>query len=277
MGDALFTTVQEEEPEQWTEFEVNDCLLKGEEFNSNRIKILLDNKTALTTLTTLSTPTTPAIRHTTNSTTEAEVTVRATPTNQRQTPTQLDNQTPQPVYTTEKDFGKELTNLAKIYTTESKYTGQDDNFDFKLVIFHDLCGRASVPDEAKAKAYPTMLSNLALDHYYTNLRNTAQTLPFDCQGSNRTRSYCKYENIYEGGKRFQGKLSLCTKCNGPCVALISSPYLFIAHSLHPFTPTYGSPTGRYYTAVYPGTPSTISTASDWTSLESSSICLYGRG
>jgi hypothetical protein len=48
MGDALFTTVQEEEPEQWTELEVNDCLLKGEEFNSNRIKILLD-KTTLTT------------------------------------------------------------------------------------------------------------------------------------------------------------------------------------------------------------------------------------
>ena len=63
--------------------------------------------------------------------------------------------------------------MAKIYTNKSRYSGEDDNFDFKLVIFHDLCGRASVPDKAKVKAYPTMLSNLALDHYYTNLRSVA--------------------------------------------------------------------------------------------------------
>ena len=69
--------------------------------------------------------------------------------------------------------------MAKIYTGESKYSGEDNNFDYKLVIFHDLCGRASVPKEAKAKAYPTMLSSLALDHYYTNLKNVGQILPFD--------------------------------------------------------------------------------------------------
>jgi hypothetical protein len=94
----------------------------------------------------------------------------------------------QPASTTSQNFGKELANLAKLYTEESKYTGQDDNFDFKLVIFYDLCGRADVPDGAMAKAYPTMLSSLALDHYYTNIRNTAQTLPFH-QLCNATRNF----------------------------------------------------------------------------------------
>jgi hypothetical protein len=75
-----------------------------------------------------------------------------------------------------------------MYNDESKYTGPNDNFDYKLDIFHDLCSRASVPETAKAKAYPTMLTSLALDHYYTNLCNVARTLPFD-QLCNATRNY----------------------------------------------------------------------------------------
>jgi hypothetical protein len=71
------------------------------------------------------------------------------------------------------NISKELTNLAKTYKDENKYTGQDNNFDFKLVIFHNLCGRVSVTEEAKAKAYPIMLQGLARDHYYTNLRRVA--------------------------------------------------------------------------------------------------------
>ena len=33
----------------------------------------------------------------------------------------------------------------KIYTEDNKYNGEDDNFDFKLIIFHDLYNRADVP------------------------------------------------------------------------------------------------------------------------------------
>jgi hypothetical protein len=33
-----------------------------------------------------------------------------------------------------------------------------------------MCGSADVPDEAKIKAYPTMLRRLALDYYYANIR-----------------------------------------------------------------------------------------------------------
>ena len=76
-------------------------------------------------------------------------------------------------------FGTVLTNLAKMYEEEYKYSGDNDNFDFKLVIFHDLCARADVLEIAKGKAYPTMLRGSALDHYYTNLNNNTQAVPFD--------------------------------------------------------------------------------------------------
>ena len=62
---------------------------------------------------------------------------------------------------------------------DNKYSGEDDNFDFKLIIFYDLCSKADVPQEAKAKAYPIMLRGLVLDHYYTNLKNVTITLLFD--------------------------------------------------------------------------------------------------
>ena len=32
-----------------------------------------------------------------------------------------------------------------MYTEDNKYSGEDDNFDFKLTIFYDLYSRANVP------------------------------------------------------------------------------------------------------------------------------------
>ena len=65
--------------------------------------------------------------------------------------------------------GRELSNLAKMYTDETKYSGENDSFAFKLTIFHDICARADVPQEAKLKVFPTMLKGLALDYYYSNV------------------------------------------------------------------------------------------------------------
>ncbi len=45
---------------------------------------------------------------------------------------------------TESGHGKELANLAKLYTDEAKYSGENDSFSFKLTIFHDMCDRADV-------------------------------------------------------------------------------------------------------------------------------------
>ena len=44
-----------------------------------------------------------------------------------------------------KTYSKELANLAKLYTNKSKYSGENDNFNFKLTIFMDLCQKADIP------------------------------------------------------------------------------------------------------------------------------------
>ncbi len=44
----------------------------------------------------------------------------------------------------ESGHGKELANLAKLYTNEAKYSDENDSFSFKLTIFHDMCDRADV-------------------------------------------------------------------------------------------------------------------------------------
>ena len=37
-----------------------------------------------------------------------------------------------------KTYNKELTNLIKLYTNKAKYNSENNNFDFKLIIFIDL-------------------------------------------------------------------------------------------------------------------------------------------
>jgi hypothetical protein len=37
-----------------------------------------------------------------------------------------------------KTYSKELVNLVKLYTDKAKYSGENDNFDFKLIIFINL-------------------------------------------------------------------------------------------------------------------------------------------
>jgi hypothetical protein len=37
-----------------------------------------------------------------------------------------------------KTYNKELANLAKLYINEFKYNSENNNFDFKLIIFIDL-------------------------------------------------------------------------------------------------------------------------------------------
>jgi hypothetical protein len=75
-----------------------------------------------------------------------------------------------------------------MYTEENKYSGNNDNFDYKLVVFNDLCERADIPQAAKGKAYPITLRGPALNHYCTNLRAVARTLPLH-QVCDATRNY----------------------------------------------------------------------------------------
>jgi hypothetical protein len=72
-------------------------------------------------------------------------------------------------------------NLAKIYMEDSKYSRENNNFDFKLIIFHNLCRRANIPkdEDIMANTYPIILYGLALDYYYSNLNNIVLTLSFN--------------------------------------------------------------------------------------------------
>ena len=42
------------------------------------------------------------------------------------------------------NYSRDLATLAKIYIEESKYSGEDNNFNRKLTIFNNLCDRVNI-------------------------------------------------------------------------------------------------------------------------------------
>lgn len=67
----------------------------------------------------------------------------------------------------QRSFGSDLVNFAKVFTDDMKYSGEDDHFDYKLSVFHDVCERIGITLLNRVKVYPTLLKGPALDHYYT--------------------------------------------------------------------------------------------------------------
>jgi hypothetical protein len=184
---ALYQTLLEEDLAPWPEGEVRACVDKGEIFDSRRIDIILSKEGKASTPTpSTTTPTPPIPTPTPSATTPTPSKPTPTPSIPAPTPSTNSN-TPehvnkpeqfgteqgakQPSEQQQQGHGKELANLTRLYTDDIKYTGENDNFDFKLTIFHDLCNRADIPDHAKPKAFPTMLRSLALDYYYANIVN----------------------------------------------------------------------------------------------------------
>ncbi len=165
MSWSLYNTLTEENLTEWTREQILDYIKNNRPFSSyklNRIAGLIDDPFNLTRSIGQNTPDPRAI-------------------DQNLSPLPL----PQP-----KTYGKELANLAKLYTNKAKYSGKNDNFDFKLTIFMDLCQKADIPKQEFSQAYSTMLCGLALDYYYTNLKSNPLGVPFDklCKA---TRNYFK--------------------------------------------------------------------------------------
>jgi hypothetical protein len=79
----------------------------------------------------------------------------------------------QPIRTS--GYGRELVNLAKLYTDEAKYSEEND----KLIMFNDMCDRVDVSSEVKLKAFLTMLKKLALNYYYANVTSSKTSFTFD--------------------------------------------------------------------------------------------------
>ncbi|RKF74554.1 hypothetical protein GcM3_089017, partial [Golovinomyces cichoracearum] len=72
---------------------------------------------------------------------------------------------------TQNQHGRDISNLAKCYTEDLKYTGDsDDNFDEKFDIFMEMSTRFSLANEALVYAFPTMLKNIALSFYFNCCR-----------------------------------------------------------------------------------------------------------
>ena len=76
------------------------------------------------------------------------------------------------------DYGKKFVNLIKMYIDEVKYSEKNDNFTYKLTIFHDICGRAKISHEIKIKIFSIMLIENALNYYYSHINNENQ-ITFD--------------------------------------------------------------------------------------------------
>ena len=103
----------------------------------------------------------------------------------------IDLQATDPQPTQAKIYSKKLANLAKLYTNKSKYSSENNNFNFKLTIFIDLCQKVDIPKQEFSQAYSTMLCGLALNHYYTNLKSNPFSVSFN--------KLCKaIHNYFEG-------------------------------------------------------------------------------
>lgn len=69
--------------------------------------------------------------------------------------------------TTSIGHDKKLSNLAKIYINNAKYSGHNNSFIFKLAIFYDIYLRADVLFKAKIKLFSTMLKDPILANYFS--------------------------------------------------------------------------------------------------------------
>lgn len=168
IAQSLYATLQEERPTPWTNQEIQEHMATKGDFLS---RVITSN------LTRGSNPPNPPTPHSARYQQMSpppqslpagpQATAPPAPPLAPTAPIQAP-QAPETPPAGDRSYGKELANLAKMYTEENKYGGNGDNFDFKLTIFHDLCDRADVPDVAKAKAFPTMLKDLAIDFFYAN-------------------------------------------------------------------------------------------------------------
>lgn len=93
--------------------------------------------------------------------------------------------------------GRELSNLAKIYTGDAKYSSRDDSFTFKLAILHDICSKADLPPEAKMKGFPTMLKGPALDKYPSNIGISGTVMNSDQVRYSIRRKWIKWDKTQD--------------------------------------------------------------------------------
>lgn len=173
----MFEVTQQEEPKDWTNETIQEHLSSDGPFNFNHVNYLTYTK--LSPVEThenfnLSPPKSLLSPNLKTETKEAS--------KNNDSPPNIESQFKQEFQKSSMaDFSRELISMAKLYT-EVKYSGENDNFDFKLAIFHDLCGRSGVQPFMMDQAFPTMLRGLALEHYYANMSvNKSASFEHKCE------------------------------------------------------------------------------------------------
>ena len=147
MAKALVEIATEENPSVWPEEDIREHVEKEGKFNS-----YLENKFQR-----VSSP----FSSTKKTTLESEAAKISYVKNSRTKIFMPDTNT--------SNKGSELTNFSKNYTTDMKYGGNDDRFDYKLSIFYDICNRTNLPEWQWNIAVAIMLKDNALSYYYRTL------------------------------------------------------------------------------------------------------------
>jgi hypothetical protein len=247
---ALYDVAHEDDPTEWSDEEIKLYIDNEGPFNSYIINRRLKSRS----LTPSTSPTpTPAVSNnlpTAELSSPTDVTapptnvtapstdVTAPPTNVTAPSTDVTappiNVTAPTKVTAAVNYGRDLATLAKMYTEESKYSGEDDNFDRKLTIFNDLCDRVGIPQEAKIKGFPTMLRGIALDFYYEN-KATYTTFDSIC---NAVRNHFEGPEYKRGVLTKWNAITLKTvimknesKSTGDCLQLLLNDLRHLQHGL----------------------------------------------
>ena len=137
-------------------------------------------------------------------------------------------------------FGREVATLSKLYTEESKYGGEGDNFEFKLKIFNNACKKADIPPEGKIDALSIMLKGLALDYFYSNLEDQ-EHLSFDdvCKSIQNHFEGEEYQRTIQTKWESTNLLSIIKKTEGEgkstedCLYLLIKELTHLKHGLDP--------------------------------------------
>ena len=72
-------------------------------------------------------------------------------------------------FETSKNHDRVLFNLVKMYSNEAKYSDKNDSWNFKFIIFHDMCAKAEVSETIKLMTFSIMFKNFVLNYYYSNV------------------------------------------------------------------------------------------------------------
>jgi len=127
---------------EWLDAEIKLFISNKGPFNSYIINHCL--KSRLLTPLTSSTTLTPAILNDPPPTAEPPLPTNVTAPSTNVTAPPINVIAPPIKVTAAVNYGRDLATLVKIYIEESKYSGEDNNFNRKLIIFNDLYNRVKI-------------------------------------------------------------------------------------------------------------------------------------